>query len=636
MSFSSAKSSRQAAFQSQSTAHAADTILDYSETHLLEQTFKMLPDIVSIYDVDEQGVIYSNRTLESVLGYDEVISGESLLHPDDEAFVAAQLQHLLDANDDEMVDVRYRLKQANGNWKWFSERQVIFKRHDDGTVAQILKTTRDAQNAAGHKAVMPRDLLYYITEYNLPNFAFILFDHDMRYTVATGILLRRLGFSKESMEGCTLREVVSPEIADWLEPAYQAALSGAEINLEREIAGIIISVRCLPVRNENGEITAGMVLAEDLTNTKQSIAALVESEQRFAQFSENMQSLFWMLDTAHQTPLYFSPAFEKVWGFAPELALDDLNILGEKVHPDDRQLVNRAFAETLSSGTHEIKFRIIKSDGKLHWLSSRAFPIYDDQGELYRVAGIMDDITQHMEMEKVSFDLALEQEHMRLLSQFIGTTSHELRTPLTIMNTSLYLLRKTNDPTKQDERLDIIEHQVAQLTRLITQMHMLLRIESVNDNSKVTPVSLNKMLSRLENDYAPSTTKKELMLELVFGDDLPNLNVNPDLLLVALQNVLENAINYTLAGSIRLQTAMQGSEIILTVEDEGVGIDAEDLPHIFERFYKVDKNKRRTGVAAGLGLAITHRVMELSGGRIEAESQVGQGSIFRLIWPITA
>ncbi len=639
MSFSSTKSSaRQTAFQSKSTTHVVDTTLDYSQTRLLEQTFKMLPDVVSIYDVDAQRVIYSNRSLESVLGYKEAgIVEQSLIHPDDEAVIAAELQRLLDANDDEMVDVRYRLKQANGKWKWFSERQVVFKRHDDGMVAQILKTTRDIKEVStDYPLGLPRDLLYHITEYNLPNFAFILFDHDMRYTVATGILLRRMGFSKDAMEGRTLREVVSPEIADWLEPAYQAALSGTEIHLERVISGIIVSVYCLPVRNENGDIIAGMVLVQDITDERQSMAALVESEQRFAQFSENMQALFWMLDVSHQKPVYFSSAFKNIWGFEPDLALDNSVLLMESVHPEDRDLVRETFEETFITGHHEFKFRILLPTGSVRWLSSRAFPIYDENGNLYRIAGIADDITQKIEMEKAKFDLALEQERMRLLSQFIGTTSHELRTPLTIINTSLYLLRKTNDPSKQEERLDIIEHQVSQLTRLIGQMHLLLRIESINDTSKVVPLSLNKMLSRLENDYAPAITKKELTVELVFGDDLPSLNVNPDLLLVALQNVLENAINYTNRGNIRLQTALQGSEVILTVEDNGVGIDAEDLPHIFERFYKVEKNKRRSGVAAGLGLAITQRIMELSRGRIEVESQVGQGSIFRLIWPVTA
>jgi signal transduction histidine kinase len=197
------------------------------------------------------------------------------------------------------------------------------------------------------------------------------------------------------------------------------------------------------------------------------------------------------------------------------------------------------------------------------------------------------------------------------------------------------LLRKTNDPSKQEDRLDIIEHQVAQLTRLITQMHILLRIESMNDSGKLAPVALDKMLSKLQDDYSATITKKELALELVLDDELPNLNVNSDLLIVALQNVFENAINYTNEGGrIRLQTAKQGSEVVLTVADTGFGIDPEDLPHIFERFYKVEKDKKRAGVSAGLGLAITQRIMQLSGGRIEVESQLGQGSVFRLIWPV--
>ncbi len=121
---------------------------------------------------------------------------------------------------------------------------------------------------------------------------------------------------------------------------------------------------------------------------------------------------------------------------------------------------------------------------------------------------------------------------------------------------------------------------------------------------------------------------------MIFADNLACIHMDPDLLLVALQNIFENAINYTDTGSIKAQTAMHDNEVVLTVEDTGIGIDAEDLPHIFERFYKVESNKRRTAVAAGLGLAITRRIMELSGGRVEVESALGVGSAFRLIWPV--
>lgn len=609
---------------------ASSAILTYDETHLLERMFKALPDVVSIYDLHEERVVYRNRSLAPILGYDENTVTEFQLHLYDIANVDIQFQRLLKAADDEAVDVRYRLKQANGRWKWFADRQVVFKRHVDGTVAQILKTTRDIYKE--HKSA--EDLLYFITEYNLPNFGLMLFDHDLRYTLSTGILLRRLGFLKHDMEGHTLRETVSEEMADWLEPAYQSALKGHETTLERIIGGVIVSIHCLPVRNEMGEITAGMVMAEDITDQKQVLAALIESEQRFAQFSENMNALFWMLDAGNRKPLYFSSAFNNILGISAQEVLEDLTLLLNVVHPEDQNIVRSMFRETFATGRHEMKFRVVAPTGQIHWLLSRAFPIYDDDGKLYRIAGITEDITHQTEMEKVSFNLALEQERMQLLSRFIGTTSHELRTPLTIITTSLYLLRKANDPTKVDERLGIIETQVAQLGRLVEQMHMLLRVESIRDANRGNPVGLNKLLGKLEQTFSSAIAKKELMLELVFGDDLPNLYFDPDLLQPALQNVLENAINYTNAGRIRVQTSVTGNELVLTVEDTGIGISGEDLPHIFDRFYKVEKEKKRTTVAAGLGLAITKRIMELTGGRIEAESQPGQGSIFRLSWPL--
>ncbi len=393
MPFSSSNSTAdQAALRVRPAARSDSAILDHSDLHLLEQTFRLIPDVVSIYDVDAQQVIYSNRSPSSVLGYeDESITEDGLLHPDDVAKADAQFQRTLELNDEESGEVAYRLKDASGSWRWFSERQVIFKRHVDGSPAQILKTAR-----------------------------------------------------------CDM--------------------------------------------------------------------------------------------------------------------------------------------------------------------------------------GVARNITQ--QMEKVSVDLTLEREQSRMLSQFIGTTSHELRTPLTIINTSLYLMKKTKDPAKQGERLQIIEHQVAQLARLVGQMHMLLRVESMNDSSPTTPVALNKILARLEEDYESAIAKKELTFELVFEDTLPSIDVDPDLLLVALQNVLENAISYTDTGSIKAHTAVRDNEVILTIEDSGIGIDAEDLPHIFERFYKFEANKRRDTIAAGLGLAITRRIMELSGGRIEVESQLEHGTCFRLIWPV--
>jgi PAS domain S-box-containing protein len=348
-----------------------------------------------------------------------------------------------------------------------------------------------------------------------------------------------------------------------------------------------------------------------------------------------MQALFWMMDTEQQRLLYVSPAFNDIWEMKPELAYEDPFVLLNTVHPKDRQMVEDTFTESFVTGYHDMRFRIVLASGTERWLSSRAFPIFDDSGKLYRVAGIANDITHQVEMEKVTFDLALEREHMRLLSQVISNFSHEVRTPLAVMKTSLYLIKKTNDPVKQADRLQLIERQVAQLARLVEQVGMLLRVENLNTMNAPAPVALNPMLTKLEADYSAAIAQKELTLELVFADNQPDIQVDADLLQIALHNVFDNAINYTDTGTITARTTVENSEVVLTIEDTGIGIDAEDLPHIFERFYKVESNKRRDNIAAGIGLTITQRIMELCGGRIEVESQLGVGSTFRLIWPVT-
>jgi len=366
--------------------------MDADDLRLLEQTFRMLPDVVSIYDVDARQIVYSNRTFASVLGYtDDSITDNDLLHPDDAAAMTAQLQQTLALNDDDGSDVAYRLKRADGSWKWFSERQVIFKRHEDGRVAQILKTAR----------------------------------YDM---------------------------------------------------------------------------------------------------------------------------------------------------------------------------------------------------------------GIARNITQ--EMEKVTSELTLKREQAHLLSQLINSLSHELRTPLAIINTSLYLVRKSNDPVKQAERLQVIEQQTAQVARVIEQMGAQLQVDYLHETLAISPVDLNQIVAQLQQDYASAFTKKALTLELLLTDALPTIEANPNLLQVALQNILENAIAYTNAGSITIATATQNNEVVFAVKDTGMGIEAVHLPHIFERYYGSEMIKKRNSIGAGLGLSITQRIVDLSGGRIEVESQLEHGSTFRLILPI--
>lgn len=333
--------------------------------------------------------------------------------------------------------------------------------------------------------------------------------------------------------------------------------------------------------------------------------------------------------------------------------VDEKTVFQVLLHPDDVDTVNAQMEAVKSAADGvviEMMYRVQHSSG-LWRLFAEQQTVFkrDNNGTPCQILRIARDITeQHQaslqlqsdnalkiaELEQAAAKLTLEREKMHAVSKFIGTTAHELRTPLTIINTSLYLLKKINDPIKQADRLQIIENQVAQLSRLVSQMHMVMRLDSQGQLSESKPLALNPLLIKLEQEFGGTIAKKELNFQLNFADDLPTIYGDVDLVMAALRNVLENAILYTDNGTITAQTSCHEGKVMVSITDTGVGIDPRDIDHIFERFYKMEKDKRSNRVSAGLGLAITRRIMELHGGEITVESQPGQGSTFYFVWSV--
>lgn len=333
--------------------------------------------------------------------------------------------------------------------------------------------------------------------------------------------------------------------------------------------------------------------------------------------------------------------------------VDEKTVFQVLLHPDDVETVSAQLEAVKSAADGvvlEMMYRVQHSSG-LWRLFAEQQTVYKraSNGQTTQILRIARDITeQHeaslqlqadnalkiAELEQAAAKLTLEREKMQTVSRFIGTTAHELRTPLTIINTSLYLLKKINDPIKQADRLQIIENQVAQLSRLVSQMHMVMRLDSLGQLPENKPLSLNILLTKMEQEFGGAIAKKELGLQLNFADELPAIHGDMDLLMAALRNVLENAIMYTDNGMITAVTTRQEGNVMLSISDTGSGIDPQDIDHIFERFYKTEKDKRSNRVSAGLGLAITRRIMELHNGKITVESQLGQGTTVRLVWSV--
>jgi two-component system phosphate regulon sensor histidine kinase PhoR len=239
----------------------------------------------------------------------------------------------------------------------------------------------------------------------------------------------------------------------------------------------------------------------------------------------------------------------------------------------------------------------------------------------------------------VAHDATESVRYQDLRKEFVANVSHELRTPLTMIKGFVETLRDgaVGDPVKGPEFLATIEKHVDQLTNLVSDLLELSRLESREGLPRMTRVDVAATVGRAVDFMKPAAEKKRQELKLAVSGPLPGVAGDPDYLERAVGNLIDNAIKYTPeGGGIRVSAAAKNGEVVLEVADSGIGIPAEDVPRIFERFYRVDKSRSREMGGTGLGLSIVKHVVQVHGGSVDVESQSGKGSTFRIRLPAIA
>jgi two-component system phosphate regulon sensor histidine kinase PhoR len=222
---------------------------------------------------------------------------------------------------------------------------------------------------------------------------------------------------------------------------------------------------------------------------------------------------------------------------------------------------------------------------------------------------------------------------------FIANVSHELRTPLSIFRGYLEtLLADPRQPPGELLRiLEIMERHSDRLNALVDDVLSLARLESRESEIDRAEINLPNFLDGILRDWEKRFAAKKLNAQLDAPANLPSLHADESRLQEIIYNLLDNAVKYSQSGgSITIGAAAVGNQIRLSVKDQGIGIAARDLPRIFERFYRVDKARSRELGGTGLGLSIVKHIVQLHGGRVEAESEPGRGTTISVILPIGA
>lgn len=340
-----------------------------------------------------------------------------------------------------------------------------------------------------------------------------------------------------------------------------------------------------------------------------SLKTLYKEKEQTESILANMNEAVLTIDQDGQI-LSANPAARNIF------KLPGLNV-NYRRHLKSPELIS-LLAETLEhqrSATGEVKL------GEDRYYLVQLTPIRSYEEEVLLV--VLQDISAQWQLEAMR-------------KQFVANVSHELRTPLTSIQgfVEAILDGVITDTEGTRHYLKIVLAETQRLSRLVTDLLDLSRLEAGELPLKLEPLAFNPLLEEMANTVEPQLRAEGIELELLLDQELPQVLGDRDRLVEVVLNLFHNSLRFTpTGGTITIATARVGSLVQVTVADTGPGIKEEDLEHLFERFYKSDRSRTRGNGGTGLGLAIVKQIVEAHQGEVWAESLAGSGAAFHFTLP---
>ncbi|HTQ60041.1 MAG TPA: ATP-binding protein [Candidatus Solibacter sp.] len=309
-------------------------------------------------------------------------------------------------------------------------------------------------------------------------------------------------------------------------------------------------------------------------------------------------------------------------GFAEILGLDVPPTTGSALVEVVRQTELLEAVRQVLGGDHRVQSEIVTGTLRQHYFAITVAAVR--AGDTTGAVVVLHDITELRKLERVRRD-------------FVANVSHEFRTPLTAIQgfAETLLAGALDDPQNRTRFLEIILEHSRRLARLTEDLLVLSKMDADRLELEIQRLRVSQLIESCLETAQRRAAEKDLRISVNMPKPLPDIAGDRRRLAEVLQNLLDNAIQYTLPGGQILVSAATGDhEVILTVSDTGIGIPKADQPRIFERFYRVDVARSREAGGTGLGLAIAKHLVEVHGGRLWVESEVGKGSQFHFSVPV--
>lgn len=395
-------------------------------------------------------------------------------------------------------------------------------------------------------------------------------------------------------------------------------------------------MRVFPVRNEQGKVYHLAGVTEDITNQIEA----EEQTRTLTQQKEHEQLRYRSLFAQSNDAIYIIGADgfyitsnqrgAEMLGYDNPDALSGIS-MAKHVVPIERDHCEDQLQRLLTGETFVPYERTMQRlDGSIFPVEVNAELVRDTAGNPMYVQSIVRDITHRKHAEARDIELAVERERVNVLSTFVRDISHDFKTPLSTVNTSLYLLRHTVHEPKQHRHLDTIEKQMQRLNKLITGLLTMTLLDS-GVQMTLLALDVNRMIADLAPTMQTHAEAQQIALITHLQPDLPPVCGNQQELSKAIQQLIDNSLQFTApGGQITLSTRALNDTIQIEVTDTGIGIGEDDLPHIFKRFYRADKARSTDTGGVGLGLSIVKKIVDVHNGHIAAARMPDGGSRFTI------
>jgi len=570
------------------------------------------------------------------------------IHPGDRDRIAQHIHAAIDGGEG-LWQNQYRFQRADGTYASVFDRGRIVH-DDDGNPTRMVGSMLDLTEKLKTESELREARSRLESTLAAAEVGTWEFDPIRNTVKSDSNLARMFGVTEEEEKTGFLEfylKAIHPDDKERVSKTIQKALAEddtyeTEYRLLHSEGGLRwVVARGRVERDETGRAIRLPGVVVDISERKRAERALQKSEQQLHLALDAGELGAWNVEPAIDQLVADERCRRILSGSSAPLTLEDAFAT---IHPEDQQRVRDA-AEAATRPENPIPFaeeyRVVHANGDVRWIFGKGRATFEQTEQGPRVTtfdGTVMDVTRQRELrEELQLVAARLSEADRRKDEFLATLAHELRNPLAPIRTGLEIMRLSqNDPETIEEIRVTMERQTQQLIALVDDLLDVSRITTGKLELRKCRVKLSDVIQSALESSQPFIVESGHELTVSKIEEEVYLEADPNRLVQVLSNLLNNSTKYTPeGGDIELAAVRQGSEVVLTVSDNGIGIPPDMLDHIFEMFAQIDRPEEKGYTGLGIGLSLVKSLVEMHDGRVEVHSDgPGQGSAFRVFLPV--